>query len=545
MRRALPYALLALALLAWFGTLGFRDLIHPDEGRYAELSRQMLASGDWLTPRLNGLLYFEKPPLQYWASAASFAVFGHGEFAARLWPGLAGALAVLALWWCARRILGPTVALYAACVLGSCVWWLGNSHFINLDTTLSACLAGALLGFWVAQRDDATRAEARVGMALAWLAMGLAVLAKGLVGIVLPAGALVAYMLWQRDPAPLRRLNWSAGPLIFVLVAAPWFVAASLANPDFAHFFFIEQHFHRYLTHTHRPGPWWYFVPVLLVGLLPWTTLLPGALRVGWQRVPGRFQGNRLLLAWCVAIFVFFSASGSKLPSYILPIFPALALLVAQHLVRLSPGRLASHAVAIAAIAILGGAGLAGMVAGWLGAPRAFSPQELRYRDWILAGLAIIAVFAIVAALLARRGRATAAVVALAFSGLVGTQVVLLGHQSFAAQKSARQLVAKLAPALPPGAPVFSVSHYDQTLPFYLGRPVMLVNWVDEFAIGQRLEPDRSLRTEAEFAGLWRSLPAAGAVMKPDTWARWRDAGLPMRVVYEDGARVAVVKTAP
>lgn len=545
MKRALPVALLALALLAWFGTLGYRDLINPDEGRYAELSRQMLASGDWLTPRLNGLLYFEKPPLQYWASAAVFAVLGHSDFAARLWPGLAGALAVLALWWCARRIHGPTIALYAACVLGGCVWWLGNSHFINLDTTLSACLAGALLGFWFAQRDNASSGEARAGMALAWLAMGLAVLAKGLVGIVLPAGAMLAYMLWQRDLTPLKRLNWSVGPLVFVLVAAPWFVAVSRVNPDFAHFFFIEQHFHRYLTHTHRPGPWWYFVPILLVGLLPWTTLLPGALRVGWQRVPGRFQGNRLLLAWCVAIFVFFSASGSKLPSYILPIFPALALLVAQHLQRLAPGRLAAHAAAIALIAIAGGIALAGVAGGWFGGRPDFSPQELRYRDWILAGLAIIAGFAIVAAWLARRGRATGAVVALAFSGLVGTQVVLLGHQTLAAPKSARQLVAQLAPALPAGAPVFSVSHHDQTLPYYLGRPVVLVNYVDEFATGQRLEPDRSLRTEAEFAGLWRALPAAGAVMKLDVWARWRDAGLPMREVYRDGVRVAVVKPGP
>jgi 4-amino-4-deoxy-L-arabinose transferase-like glycosyltransferase len=545
MKRALPLALLALALLAWFGTLGFRDLIHPDEGRYAELSRQMLASGDWLTPRLNGLLYFEKPPLQYWASAAAFAVFGHTDFAARLWPGLAGALAVLALWWSARRVAGPTVALYAACVLGSCVWWLGNSHFINLDTTLSASLALALLGFWVGQRDDAGPRERRVAMAIAWLAMGLAVLAKGLVGIVLPAAALVAYVLWQRDLLPLRRLNWTAGPLIFALVAAPWFVAVSRVNPDFAHFFFIEQHFHRYLTHTHRPGPWWYFVPILLVGLLPWTTLLPGALRAGWQRVPGRFQGNRMLLAWCVAIFVFFSASGSKLPSYILPIFPALALLVGQHLQRLGSGRLAAHALAIALIALAGGIGLAGVAGGWFGRQPDFSPQELRYRDWILAGLGIIAVFAVGAAVLARRGRATAAVVALAFSGLTGTQVVLLGHQTLAAQKSARQLAAQLAPALPPGAAVFSVSHYDQTLPYYLGRPVTLVNWVDEFATGQRLEPGRSLRTEDEFAALWRSLPAAGAVMKLDAWARWRDAGLPMREVYRDGARVAVVKPAP
>jgi hypothetical protein len=110
MRRVAPGALLLLAVIAWFGTLGYRDLIHPDEGRYAEIARQMLASGDWITPRLNGILYFEKPALQNWATAAAFAVFGISDFAARFWPGLTGAFAVLALWWTTRAVLGPRIA---------------------------------------------------------------------------------------------------------------------------------------------------------------------------------------------------------------------------------------------------------------------------------------------------------------------------------------------------------------------------------------------------------------------------------------------------
>lgn len=186
--------------------------------------------------------------------------------------------------------------------------------------------------------------------------------------------------------------------------------------------------------------------------------------------------------------------------------------------------------------------GLLALTRGWLPTRRLFTPQVLAYRDWIVVGLLIIAALASLAAWLAHRGRVTGAVVALAFAGLLGSQTILQGHQALAAEKSARGLVARLAPALPAGAPVFSVSHYDQTLPVYLGRPAALVNWIDEFETGLRIEPHRSLSSEAQFAALWRDLPEAGAVMQLDTHERRRQAGLPMREVYRDDERVAVVK---
>ena len=341
MKRLAPGAVLLLAVLAWFGTLGYRDLIHPDEGRYAEIARGMLASGDWITPRLNGILYFEKPALQYWATAAAFAVFGISDFSARFWPGLTGAFAVLAVWWTTRKVLGPRVALYSAAVLGSSVWWIGNGHFVNLDMGLSASLCLTLLGFWYGQRDQATASDNRLGMRVAWAGMALAVMSKGLIGIVLPGAVLAAYSVLARDFSVWRRMRWLSGILIFALIAVPWFVAVSLRNPEFARFFFIHEHVERFLSPGHRrTGAWWYFVPYLLAGLVPWTTLLPGALALGWRRVPGRFQGNRLLLLWAAVIFAFFSVSSSKLPSYILPIFPALAILIGQHVQRLPARRL-------------------------------------------------------------------------------------------------------------------------------------------------------------------------------------------------------------
>ena len=552
---ALPGWLLACLLIAciwlWFGFLGARHLIHPDEGRYAELARAMLVSGDWVTPRLNGLVYFEKPVLQYWATAAAFAMLGVGEAGARLWPALTGALTIAALWWTARRTHAPATARAAAWVLGGSLWWVLNSHFVNLDTGLSSFMGITLLGFLFAQRDTATTGERRAGMYVAWAAMGLAVLSKGLVGAVLPGAALVAYSLMAREMRVWRRMHWLAGLAIFLAITAPWFVLVSLRNPEFAHFFFVHEHFQRFTTTQHRrTGNAWYFVPVLAVGLLPWTTLLPGAILQAWRRTPGVFQPGRLLLAWCGVIFAFFSASGSKLPSYILPMFPALALLVGARLASL-PARAASrHAMAIAATAVL-------LVAALLLAPQwfgrgALEADDLVFRHWLIAGCAALALGASVAAWRARaaaRGDSArtpeSLLAALTLGSLACATLIALGHQVYAPLKSARTLVESIRPRIDPTAPFYSVQTHDQTLPFYLGQPVTLVAWVDEFATGIRVEPALQVPTVEAFEQLWRARPGAVAMMRAERHAQFLQSGLPMTELYRDAQRVVVMSPAP
>jgi 4-amino-4-deoxy-L-arabinose transferase-like glycosyltransferase len=336
MSRRLIWVLWIALAAVWFGTLDQRALVRPDEGRYAEIPREMAASGDWVTPRLNEFKYFEKPALQYWATAAGYKVFGQSEWTARLWPALTGFLSVLLAWWTGRRLWGPVAGHLAAAILASSLLFVVLGHLITLDMGLSFFLQVAWTAFLFAQNDE--RSSSRRWMLLAWGALALAVLSKGLVALVLVGAALVGYTLLNRDLSPWRRLAPLRGLALFLLVAAPWFVAVSLANPEFPQFFFIHEHFERFLSTVHRRNePGWYFLAVYALGALPWSLLLVHTLLKSWsQGVGGRFSADRFLLVWIIATFAFFSVSGSKMAPYILPIFPALALLGGRHIASLS-----------------------------------------------------------------------------------------------------------------------------------------------------------------------------------------------------------------
>ncbi len=289
----------------------------------------MAASGDWVTPRLNGIKYFEKPPLHYWAGAAAFTLFGQHEWTARLWSALTGALGIVLAWYAGQRLFGAAAGLYAAVVLGSSLMYVVVGHLNTLDMGLTLFLFAALCAFLLAQRDEASARENAVWMHMAWAAMAGAVLTKGLVGLVIPGATLVLYTLVQRDWRLWQRLHLITGLLLFLVITAPWFVIVSMRNPEFAWFFFVHEHFLRYTTTIHqRVEPWYYFLPLLIAGWLPWTAVVADAAWRAWKPEPGAtFQVRRFLLIWCGFVLLFFSVSGSKLPPYILPLFPAAALL--------------------------------------------------------------------------------------------------------------------------------------------------------------------------------------------------------------------------
>ncbi|MEJ8811719.1 glycosyltransferase family 39 protein [Variovorax ureilyticus] len=535
-------ALLVVLGLIWFATLGTRSLVSPDEGRYASLALEMARSGDWVTPRLNGLLYFEKPVLQYWIGALAFLGFGVSEFTARLWPGVAGFLTLLAVGFTAGRLWGREAGIRALAVAASMTWIIGNSHFLTLDTGLTLFLTLALSAVLLAHASPEPRSRRR-WIWLAWAAMAGAVLTKGLVGIVIPGAVLVVVSLWRRDMGLWRGMHWASGLAIFFALAAPWFVLVSMRNPSFAEFFFIHEHFARYLTQVHqREGAWWYYVPLLLGGMLPWTGGLPWLFRKdpAAQEDGARIKTRDILLVWCAFIFLFFSASGSKLPSYILPMFPALALLVAAQLRNTAASTLRWHLLLPALAWVL----LLALAIDPARFASVSTPVEVLQplADAARLGAVIFLAGAAIAWWCLGRRKVTAAVLAVALAHLVASSMVMQAHNTYGQLKSAAPLAAALQPHITPETPVFAVRTYDQTLPFYLGRNVVLVDYEDEFALGQRVEPQRWIKNLDEFAATWQSLPQAAAYMTKPTWLELQQRGLPMRTVFEDQRRVVVLK---
>ena len=547
-RLILPVWLWAALALLWFGLLGYRALIHSDEGRYAEIAREFLVTGDWITPRLDGLRYFEKPPMQYWLTVIAYHLFGVNEAAARLWTALAGFLTIVTTAFTARKLWGARAGAMTALVSAGTTWLIANGHLLTLDMGLTFFLTVALCAFLLAVQDGPSESARQRWMWLAWAAMAGAMLSKGLIGLIIPGGAFVFYSIATFPNRAISRIqHWRvmrylSGPLVFLLLAAPWFVAVSLRNPGFAYFFFIHEHFERFLTHeAHREGPIWYFIPQLLGGLLPWTTLLPSAIRSGLAGDDGkRFGNTAFLLAWSGFVFVFFSVSGSKLPSYILPMFPALAMLLGRHLAQ--PGaslrwHLIIPMVIWLALAILA----AGLPKHIHDVPVADLTDFARAIQWAAAGYIVLTIAAFISS---SRFDAFMPTMLTTLASLVALNIAMVGHDAYARLKTTRHIAPVLLPYLKPDTPVFSVRTYDQTLPFYLNRLVTIVDYQDELEYGENSEPAKWMHSLDEFTTRWRNLHEGMAVMGPDTFKMLQSEELPMKIVYQDSRRIVVIKAA-
>jgi 4-amino-4-deoxy-L-arabinose transferase-like glycosyltransferase len=537
------YSWLAVVTLTaiWFALGAGRPLNHPDEGRYAEIPREMLASGDWVTPHLNDLAYLEKPPLQYWATAVAYRLMGSSEWTARLPTMLAAWLNVVFVFLLGRRLWNFRTGLIAAALLASAVLHFAMGQILTLDMAFTCLMTAMLCAFCMAQlsRDSARRASN--GWTLAsWVMLGLATLTKGVVALVIAGSVLSIYMLWQRDWAVWRTLRPGAGLAVLLIVTAPWFVLVSRANHDFLEFFFIHEHFQRYLTDSaQRVEPWWYFLAILAAGVLPWPAQMASALINGWRSTtaPGQFDARRLLWLWCVFVLVFFSLSGSKLPPYVLPVLPPLALLTAAR-ESSGPFRWLSVSVWIMLCCALA------WIVYVLVAP-SVSADPLIQRVVHAARPAAL-MFGLVAALAAFFCRRAAldkqpvhAVVSLAVGWFLGLSLLFasVGHEG--SLRSGRELAARIPPDLAARAPIFSVQTYDQTLTFYLRRTLTLVDTRGELDYGLRHEPEKGIGMRA-FEQRWLDLPEAVAIMSHTTYSHLLARGLPMRVLGMDRRRVAV-----
>jgi 4-amino-4-deoxy-L-arabinose transferase-like glycosyltransferase len=511
------------------------------------MAREMFASGDWITTRLNGIKYFEKPPLQTWMNALSFTLFGLGEWQARLWTGLCGLFGVVLTGVAGTRVFGARIGFYAALVLGSSFYWVACSQIDSLDMGLSGMMTVALCALLIAQRDDASGSERRNWMLVCWAGMALSVLSKGLIGLVLPGGVLVFYTIFSRDWAIWKRLHLVKGLLLFFLIATPWFVLVGLKNPEQPHFFFVHEHFDRFLKKEHhREAAWYIFFVLLAAGSVPWVGVLIQSL-VGAARRDGettKFRPRLMLLVWVAFITLFFTKSNSKLPGYILPVFPAVALLVA---VYLDAGTRRGRMVTAALTALLG-VGFLVTVPFMLKFAKHAGEDVLyaAYQPWVLAAGLVLLIGGCLALLYARQMLRDLFVVVLAVAGFAGTQLLLVGFEPIGQVRAGVNLLPalKAAGAANPAVKVYSVGIYEQSLTFYLGRPVTLVDYRDEFDFGLQQQPELAIPTIPEFVARWRTDAAAGvrnvAIIRPEIAADLQRQGVPLRIVAADARRTVI-----
>jgi len=573
--------LLTLALSLWFGLfLGSRPLNNPDEGRYTEIPREMAATGDYVTPRLNGVKYFEKPPLVYWLSALTFEVVGPitgtdgvNEWTARFW-GAAFALAGGLMTYAAGRALyGRAVGWWSAITGVTFILYYGLSRIILLDMVVGVTMAGALFAFIIGIRTPAGSRRRWLFMAF-YVCMALATLTKGLIGFLLPCMVAFVWLLVFNQWKALRPCYPVSGALVLLAITVPWHVLAAVRNPSvdgtvwpgyarglelhkegrdpgWMWFYFVREHFLRFTTKEHgRFEPWWFFIPVFIAGLFPWVVFAGQAacrnLAGGW-RERARHSEAWFFALWIVLIIAFFSKSDSKLITYVSPVFPAAAVLIGRYLATewtertgrgVRPG-LWVFAGLILALAVAAAA---------FPLPEkqaALSPKLVPWR-WLVALVLGGGAVGVTACL--RRGAVRGALI-----GMVATTVVFFGMANIVAglfdDRSTKSIAAVLNPRLQPSDAVYVVSDYAQDLPVYLGRTVSVVNYAGELLYGIEAEPEKTASRFMKYPAFferWREPGTAYALVRTAGYKKlFSGADLPFTVIAETPRYVLVVNRQP
>jgi 4-amino-4-deoxy-L-arabinose transferase len=330
--RKTPLLLLLGFILVYLLPLGFRPMVVPDEVRYGEISREMIATGDWVVPRLNGLRYFEKPVLGYWLNGLSMLAFGENPFAVRFPSAMAAGLSALMIWLLMRRASGNDVSdIMAPLIFLTCFLVVGTGVFSVLDGMLAMFLTMAMTTFYFACNALRKSWQEKGLLALFGMLCGMAFLTKGFLAFAVPVVAIVPYMIWAGRWKDLLRM--ATIPIAAaVLVSLPWAIAVHLKEPDYWNYFFWQEHVKRFMAEDaqHKASFWTYFL-AFPVAALPWSALIPASV-LGMDRSRARTALFRYALCWFVFPFLFFSAASGKLLTYILPCFPPFAILLATGL---------------------------------------------------------------------------------------------------------------------------------------------------------------------------------------------------------------------
>lgn len=476
-------AAFCLAAVLFFARLGSLPLINPDEGRNAEVAREVQGSGTWLIPTYDGLPYLDKPIFHFKAVALSFDAFGENAAAARL-PSAAFAVGLLIMLFAfCRREYGERDAALAVAIVAATPLFLVFARYVIFDMPLAFFVCGAVLaGYLAEEREGTTRRNWYLAGAAA---AGGATLVKGPVGFIVPTLVLVAFFLVERRPRAIRRLFAPLNFLVFVAVVLPWFLGVTLQRPDFPYYGIVEETLARFATPAfHRTGPVYYYVPVVLGVCFAWSVLYPESIALAWRRRRRLARPDRLFMVWALVVVVFFSISKSKLPGYVLTATIALGVLTARLFGRAldrRDGRAAAtvrHGTTFLTVVSLVGALLLalelahpGLLGRWFGIHGRDFDLARRTFPTAAASLTGIGLLAL-AARLSRR-------ISLAFGAFLLFPVSFLtvsfgGLEAYARADSSEPL-ARRVESVAPGVDLACLQCYPNGLSFYLRRPVTVI----------------------------------------------------------------------
>ena len=541
--REMPRSVDILILLLLFGFsffygLGQNPLVEPDEARYAEIPREMIELSDFVTPHLNYVKYFDKPPLYYWLNVLSLHVFGHTEFAVRFFSSLAGLAGILLTWFIARKLYGRRAGLLSALILGTSVGYLVQGRLNIIDMTLT-CLMTSGLGFLLlASREGEPRAIFYYH--LSYACMALAVLAKGPIGVVLPAGIFIIYLFFSRRWKLLKELRLATGTALFLLICAPWFILVSVRNPEFVRFFFVREHLVRFLTTSHhRYEPFWFFIPVLFGCMFPWSCFFPAAASRVIRKTQNTEHDSDLFLAvWAGAIILFYSLSASKLVTYILPAFPAMAILTGKTLSALMDEGCRSFKKEARFLQVILLSGAAAV----------FSYPLLGHTRYLSAvGGAVYALLLLVEALFVTSSIRNSSMVCLLLGlclmthmeGVVGPNHIL---HAMIRERSVKELALIVKERARPEDKVCTYGFYAQDLPFYTERRVICVDVGGDLEFGS-MQGDQSswFLGYSDFYRLWDSEGRLFTLIDEDDIEGVREkVRTPIRFLGQEGDRLLI-----
>jgi len=523
LERWLPWILGAGAIFVLFYQLGGAALFEPDEGRNAEKAREILLFNDWVTPHENFHPVLDKPIFFYWLIALAYKFFGISEWAARLPSALAALGSVALVYIFARAHWGKAQALWSGLILLTSVEFFLLARIVIFDMPLTFFLTLALCAFYQASHSDDVNRR-RMLCLLMYGALGAATLIKGLIGVVIPGMVIFCYLLLTKQWSVLRRLYLVPGAFIFLAIVLPWYLEVGARHEGYLRYYFWDEHFGRFASDEFdRTEPWYFFILVGLVGFFPWTLLWP--LVISGFRRRACDDKTLFLLLWAAVPLIFFSASRSKLPHYILPIFPALAILTASRLISLfhqSPQR-ARAGLSLTWIAY-GAVVLFFLIGYWQPAilPKATvtgvtgMSQYLWIYGVLILVLPLMASFRIISRHLQSQPRRYLAQALTMILFLVFTTQAMIAASS---ARSAKALSDKAQLLITPETQVVFYDTYHAGTGFYLRseKPIWVITSNKKkrtflgnyYALGKRAEPDtrwgKALFNFDEFANQWRS----------------------------------------